>query len=204
MTEFKVEGLKELNARLQQLPVKMEKKILRNALRAGAVVMRDDAKARVRRKYGLLAKSLRVSTDGRKGKVEANVKAGGRKTKAFYGHILEFGAGSRYTGSGSKSKRRKYVIEPRKDARTIITRTFTKKGKLKKVELGKAAPVKMLRIPMVGPTRDGKGLFAFRKRVLHPGAKANPFMRPALQAKGKQAIDTFAANVRRNLIQATK
>lgn len=208
--DFEVKGLKELNARLQQLPVKMEKKIIRNALRAGAVKIRDEAKVRVRRKTGILARSVRVSTESRFGRAEANIKAGGRASfgsnveKAYYAHIVEFGAGSRYTGSGGKSKRRKYVIQPRTGVRPTLTNVYGKKGKFLKRERGTALPVRMLRIPMVGPTKSGKGLFAFRRRVLHPGASANPFMRPALQAKATEAIDAFADNVRRNLDQAIR
>ena len=42
--QFQVQGLKELHTMLQQLPVRIEKNIMRGAIRAGANVYRDAAR----------------------------------------------------------------------------------------------------------------------------------------------------------------
>ncbi|HXC40333.1 MAG TPA: HK97 gp10 family phage protein, partial [Burkholderiales bacterium] len=75
--EFRVAGLAELYQTLEQLPLKLEKNILRGAIRAGAKVVADDARRRApvlteadpRRVPGALAKSVRVMSTGVKGGV---------------------------------------------------------------------------------------------------------------------------------------
>jgi HK97 gp10 family phage protein len=109
-TEFKVEGLKELYDMLQQLPVKLEKNILRGAIRAGSKSVADEARRRApvlsfpdpRREMGALSKSVRVMSTGvRGGVVKGGVVAGGKTTvgrgkskvaaDAFYAKFVEFG-----------------------------------------------------------------------------------------------------------------
>lgn len=91
-TQFEIKGAAELQRKLGQLPVKLEKNILRGALRAGAKVIEREAKARVPVKSGLLRDSIRVSVRARRGTVTAQVKAGGRrKGQAFYAWMVEHG-----------------------------------------------------------------------------------------------------------------
>ena len=98
MSRINITGGKELAQFLQQLPVKLEKNIMRGALRAGAKVILDEARINVPVQYGELKKSLRVSTNAKRGRVEAKVKAGskakskGGKIKGWYAAIVEFGA----------------------------------------------------------------------------------------------------------------
>lgn len=89
MSEIKVKGLAELNAFLQQLPAKLEANVLRGALRAGAVVIRDEAKAHAAVHTGALRDGIKVSTRSRRGRVTASVKAGG--PHGYLAHWLEFG-----------------------------------------------------------------------------------------------------------------
>jgi HK97 gp10 family phage protein len=108
--QFEVQGLKELDAVLQALPVKVEAKILRGAVRAGSKVIADDARARApilkeatdTRVPGALKKSVRImSTVLRRGAALGGVAAGGgAKVKrggisgmasAFYAKFVEFG-----------------------------------------------------------------------------------------------------------------
>lgn len=89
MAESNIAGGKELDELLRTLPLKIEKNIMRTALRAGAVVLLAEARANVPRKSNALYKSLRVSTRLRKGQVTASVKAGNRK--AYYAYMVEFG-----------------------------------------------------------------------------------------------------------------
>lgn len=100
MAEIQVKGLAELHKVLQNLPEQLEKKVLRNALRAGANEFKKAAQAQVPIKSGALRKSIRVKTSARKGRwrLKATVTAG--NAEAFYAHMVEFGTASYYTGSG--------------------------------------------------------------------------------------------------------
>ena len=108
--DFEVQGLKELNALLQQLPLKLEKNILRGAIRAGAKPVADDIRRRApelaepdpRRVRGALKKSVRImSTQMSRGMIRGGVVAGGKTTvgrgkakvaaDAFYAHMVEYG-----------------------------------------------------------------------------------------------------------------
>lgn len=100
-----VKGLSELQAFLDQLPAKIERNVLRGALRAGAKPVLEDARRRAptappsgknERVYGLrqgaLRDSLRISVKVRGGKVTASVKAGGRKKgDVYYARFVEYG-----------------------------------------------------------------------------------------------------------------
>ena len=85
-------GGRELDAFLQQFPVKTEKNILRAALRAGAVVFRSEARQNVPVDEGDLQASIRVTTRTRRGTVYTSVKAGGKR--APHWHWIEFGTGA--------------------------------------------------------------------------------------------------------------
>jgi len=104
-----VKGLSDLQKLLDGLPAKIEQNVLRGALRAGAAVVLDKAKAdcpvgvpnsenvRLYGGYeGALRDSIRLSVRAKGGTVTASIKAGGKskKTKAdvFYAHIVEYGA----------------------------------------------------------------------------------------------------------------
>lgn len=154
MADVHVKGLKELHAMLQALPVKIEKNIMRGAMRAGANVIFEQAKANVpvaetsdrnRERYGgyagALRDSLRVGTRVRKGRVTSYVRAGGTKTKAgadvYYATWVEYG---------------------------------TK------------------------PHSNGK-------RGMHPGARPNPFLRPAADTAQGDAVVAVGKYVYRRLEQ---
>lgn len=113
MAEIQVKGLAELHKVLQNLPEQLEKKVLRNALRAGANEFKKAAQAQVPVKSGALRKSIRVKTSARKGRyrLKATVTAG--NAEAWYSHLIEFGTGAYYTGSG-KSVGKEYEIKPAK------------------------------------------------------------------------------------------
>lgn len=81
-----VKGLKELQAFLDQLPAKMERNVIRGALRAGANVVKPAAQAGINSVSGALAASLRVSVRARRGTVTAAVK-----TNLFYARFVEYG-----------------------------------------------------------------------------------------------------------------
>lgn len=83
-----VKGLADLQKFLDQLPAKVEKNVLRGALRAGMNEIKPAAQAGVHPVSGILAKGLKVSVDAKGGRVTAKLKATGKH--AFIAHMLEF------------------------------------------------------------------------------------------------------------------
>jgi len=93
---FQVQGLKELHQMLQELPVRIERNIMRGAVRAGANVYRDAAREAAPVDDGILRRSIKTgSTNVKKGKVVVNVG-----TDLYYARMVEFGTASFYTGNG--------------------------------------------------------------------------------------------------------
>jgi HK97 gp10 family phage protein len=168
----KLKGLSELQTMLQTLPVKMEKNILRGGLRAAARVVQKEAQARIPRKSGLTARSLKLTTNTKNGTVTAKVKAKGKH--AFIAPFIEYGtaahmitaagyAGSKFTFSGGKQA----------GIRTVNRRI--KDGSLK-----------------IGDKFVG----AF---VMHPGTTPHPFLRPALDMKAGEAVEAMGNYIRARL-----
>jgi HK97 gp10 family phage protein len=83
-----VKGGAELNRFLQELPVKLEKNILRGALRAGANVVAPEVARNAPKATGELAMGVKVSTNSRAGRVMAKIKLTGKH--AFLGRWFEF------------------------------------------------------------------------------------------------------------------
>jgi HK97 gp10 family phage protein len=89
-----IEGLKELDRKLQELPDDLQRKVLRDALKAGADPILTDAKASAPVKTGALRASLRATASrSRKHGVTVQVitKDGFFKGEQFYGAFLEYG-----------------------------------------------------------------------------------------------------------------
>ena len=100
MADETISGGRELDAFLQSFSVKMEKNILRAALRAGAAEFRDQARANVPVEEGDLKQSIRITSRFKKGTVYVSVKAGGKR--APHWHFVEFGtAAHRISPSGA-------------------------------------------------------------------------------------------------------
>lgn len=105
--DLNITGGKALDDFLKSLPGKVEKNIMRSALRQGANEFKDEVKATVpvgppsfenRQLYGAypgaLRDTVRVTTKSKGGKVSASVKIGGKNKKGhvvFYAHMVEFG-----------------------------------------------------------------------------------------------------------------
>jgi len=134
--EFNVKGLSELNTFLQQLPVKLEKNVLRGAMRAGIKVIQTEAKSNIHSVSGELAKGLKITTNTRGGKVTATLKATG--PHAHVARWLEYGTKAHFI----------------------------------KAKAGKALSF-------------GGHLLI---KVLHPGMRPKPFMRPALDSRAQDAV----------------
>ena len=109
MSEQSVTGLADLQKFLDALPAKMEKNILRGAMRAGAKVQLARAKDLVPVETtgphpGALRASLRIKTGVRGGVVKATVSAGNKK--AFWARWVEFGTAAHFI----KPKNRKSLF----------------------------------------------------------------------------------------------
>lgn len=94
MSEENIKGLKELNGFLQQLAPKVERNVLRGALRAGASKeLLPEAQANLMAagavETGELINGLKVGTKAKGGQAIAYVKAGGKH--AHLAHWIEFG-----------------------------------------------------------------------------------------------------------------
>lgn len=171
--ESAILGGRQLAELLQQLPAKIERNIMRAALRAGAAVIRNEARQNVPVKLGALRNSIRVSTKAKNGTVTAVVKAG--DSRAFYAHMVEYGT-------------QRHLIKVEEGERPINYRRTRKRGVLTYQSM-RTVNRNVLRIgnTFVGPT------------VEHPGARAAPFMRPALDNANGRAIAAVAAMVRKRL-----
>lgn len=110
MADESIVGGRELDAFLQQLPVKAERNILRAALRAGANEFKAEVKQNLAAsgtiETGALLKSVKVSTNAKGGRVTANLRVGNKK--AWYGHLIEFGVKAHGVKKGADRETGKY------------------------------------------------------------------------------------------------
>jgi len=92
MSETNLKGFAELAKALNELPEKIERNIVRSALRKAAKVIEQEAKQNVPVRSGKLRDSIRVSVRIKDGRPLATVTAGGReKGQAFYAQFVELG-----------------------------------------------------------------------------------------------------------------
>jgi len=152
MADVFVKGGKELDEFLKRLPSKIEKNILRSALRAGATVFKADAVAKCpsgptatenKRLYGgyegALRDSIRVTTRHKGVAVSASLKAGGkRKGKAdvWYAHIIEYTGAKAHEITGQHRSMLFFggrfvrsVNHPGMNARPFMRPSFHKNGR---------------------------------------------------------------------------
>lgn len=102
MSEVNVKGLSELQAFLDKLPAKMEQNIMRAAMRQGGNIMRDEVKANVPVKSGVLRDGIKVSTRARRGTVTASIKATGKHS--YIARWIEYGAAAHRILPKNKAK----------------------------------------------------------------------------------------------------
>lgn len=159
MIDLKMKGGKELHALLQQLPVEVETKILRQALARGANVVRDEARRLVPAKTGRLRKSIKTSRDTKNGQIIAKVRL--RGPDSYLGVFMEYGVASHLiarTGAGEG----KVAVRKAKDGEGKV------KGGVMKI--------------------GGEFVSGI---IEHPGHSAHPFMRPALDTKAADVVNTI-------------
>lgn len=184
-----VRGLKELDARLLGLPIKLQAKALRGAVSAGARVIRDDARSRIhdaphwdkdasqRSSGGALRDAIRFTTSvsTKNGTVGARVFVS--KKKAWYGRLVHFGTLPHLIfGAGANRLNRQ--------VRTAVFGDNHKKANRFQV---RTAEKKLKALNILGH---------FVEKVNHPGAKPQPFLEEAAAAKSEAAVDAMAQKLR--------
>lgn len=175
MAQFKhIKGGEELQKFLTELPVKIERNIMRSALRAGAKVFADQAKINVPVKSGDLKRSIELSTKSKNGKITAKVKAG--DDIAFYAHMIEFGTAKHIVKLDDKDRPER----------------MTRRGKKKMI--GYKTINKMVNNGSL--VINGKFV---GDKINHPGARAKPFMRPAFDSKSSDAIRAVGLKIKERL-----
>lgn len=92
MANVGITGGEDLIAALREFPVKLEVQVMASALRGGAKVVQARAVDNVPVDSGDLRDSIRIRrrTNKKSGYINLNVVAGNKK--AWYAHIVEFGA----------------------------------------------------------------------------------------------------------------
>ena len=120
---LELEGGKELQAKLSELDRKIENKISRKALRAGAKVVHPEIKRRAPKRKGTLRSSFKVRAGRRKKnwiRFLIQTREGDYKGKTFYGSFLTFGwktgmrGGRGFRGKGKISARRQRFLDSRR------------------------------------------------------------------------------------------
>lgn len=89
-----VKGLADLQKFLDELPVKMEKNIMRGALRAGMKEIAPLAAANVHSVSGKLAAGLKIGTSAKGGTVMAKLRTKG--PHGYLARFVEFGTAAHY------------------------------------------------------------------------------------------------------------
>jgi HK97 gp10 family phage protein len=87
--DFRVQGFAELEKALDELPKKIQKNIMRGALRAGLKPILSAARSGIHSVSGVLAKGLKVSTRIKDGAATATLNTAGKHGP--FAHLVEFG-----------------------------------------------------------------------------------------------------------------
>jgi len=161
MAEIDIAGLAELEARLDALPGKVIQRIDRSALRKGAKVIADLARAKCPKDSGALQASIRVST-----------------RTAKNGHVIGVPEARIYAGNKplTAKKQAKFALRGKDDVFYAYWVEFGTKAHIISAQPGSA-----LAVPGGHPVA----------KVVNPGAVAKPFMRPAFDHGAQAAVETF-------------
>lgn len=103
-------GLKDVMAKLEELPTRMGVNVARRGLVKAAGVIRDEARAQVPKRTGKLAKSIVAESRRTQNQHEYRASVTIRKAKKGskgqnprrYAHLVEFGVAPHFIGKGSR------------------------------------------------------------------------------------------------------
>lgn len=170
MAQRGLKGGPELLALIDMLPDQLVRKVLRGGLRAGAVVIANQAKVNVRYMTGKLRRAIKVKTGTEAGQPRAWVKLSG--PHAYIGTFVEYGVRPHFIRVREQDKPfvRRRSIGVRRASMTTVNR-MVRAGSL------------VIGGHFVGPV------------VHHPGSGEHPFMRPALDQRADDAVNTMGRYV---------
>lgn len=166
--DLQMKGMKELDAYLAALPMNMQKNAVRQALTAAAAPIRDEARLRVPKKSGKLARAIRSGSprQNEDGSFSISVSVTGND-HGFLGYFFEYG------------------VRPHG-----ITLKRNRGGKAgKNAAAREAAGNHVAKVFKIGD-RFVSG------EIMHPGFRAQPFLVPALDIRADDAIAAFAGRIR--------
>lgn len=109
-TNIQIKGLRELDSVLKDFPARLEKNILRTALRQSANVLRDAAKARAPSQG--IAKNITVRSLKSAPQTVYMATAVNKTKDSYYARFVEFGTASYYQGMNKKPAP-EYTIKPK-------------------------------------------------------------------------------------------
>ena len=142
-----VKGLSDLQALLDTLPDKLERNVMRGALRAGMKPIKNAAQDGAAKATGTLAAGLKVSVRARAGKVTATLRAAGKH--GYLARWIEYGTSA-------------HQIRAKKGSALLVA----------------GQPVNI---------------------VDHPGARPQPFMRPALDNHAQSSLVATGEYIKQRL-----
>lgn len=165
--DFPVKGLKELDAYLSALPANMQKGAYRAALVAAAKPIRDEARNRVARNSGKLAKAIRTGSarQNQDGTFSIRVSVD-RGEHGFLGFFHEYGVKPHYIARTGKGEGRVALRKAAEGDGTVNNGVMKIGGEFV------------------------SGI------ITHPGYSARPFLRPALDLMADEAVEAFANRIR--------
>lgn len=171
--EYPVTGLAELDRYLSALPGNMQKAAYRAALTAAAKPIRDEARLRAPKKTGAMAKSIKTGSARQNPDGTFSVHVRLEGRHSFLGLFHEYGVAPHLIASTGKGEGRVAVRKANEGTGTVQS------GKMK-----------------IGDD--------FVSGIIsHPGHRAQPFMRPALDARADDAVKAFAGRIREFLEKKT-
>ena len=176
--EIEVRGLRELGETLQKLPLELQRKALRPALRDAASIIEEEAKRRAPYREGELRSKIRTTIKvdpGIGGDCYAAVRSGSRKS-----HLIEFSTAAHK------------IIGRFKNAVRKLTKPEGKKRRWRNISEDQQRNILASKDKVFGAS------------VQHPGTKARPFLRPAFDAKHREALDKFRTRLRESIISTVK
>jgi HK97 gp10 family phage protein len=168
-----VRGAADLDRFLSAFPKNLQKNAYRQALRAAAAPIRDRARDLARKRSGKMAKAIKTGSprQNQDGSFSVSIRLDGEH--AFLGYFHEWGVAP-------------HLISVQEDEKPSRTKRDGRIEPWSMKLINRAVREGSLRIGenFVGPT------------VMHPGMRASPFMRPALDMEADAAVQAFAAKIR--------
>ena len=163
---FPVSGLKQLDAYLAALPMNLQKNAIRAGLTAAARPVRDEARNLAPKSSGAMARAIRTGSPRQNQDGTFSVSISLKGPHSFLGLFHEYGVSPHLIASTGSG-----------EGRVAVRKAAQGKGKV-------GAKVMKIGDDFVS------GI------IQHPGHRAHPFMRPALDAKADEAVRAFADRVR--------